>query len=66
MEVGTYTQAMSPIVQRLRVVSWSLAGVCVVAGFLVGFNVNASAGGYLLLASVMLAFIPFATHRRPR
>lgn len=59
-------QAMNATEQRLRVASWLLAGVCGVAGFLIGFNVNASVGGYLLLASVALAFIPFATHRRPR
>lgn len=51
--------------QWIRVTSWILAAVALVAGFFIGFNVNAAAGGYLWLASGILALLPFASHRRP-
>lgn len=45
---------------------WVMAAAALIAGFLIGFNVNANLGGFLLLASGILALVPFASHRRPR
>ena len=51
--------------QWFRVTLWALSAVAMVAGFLIGFNINAPVGGYLLGASVILALVPFASHRKP-
>ena len=52
--------------QWVRVTLWVLAAVALVAGFIIGFNINAKVGGYLWLASAILALVPFASHRRPK
>ena len=45
---------------------WVLSAVALVAGFIIGFNINAKVGGYLWLASAVLALVPFASHRTPK
>ncbi len=50
----------------VRVTLWVLSAVALVAGFFIGFNVNAKVGGFLWLASAVLALVPFASHRTPK
>ena len=49
--------------QAIRVGLWVLAAASLVAGFYVGFNISANTGAFLLVASAVLALVPFATHR---
>lgn len=50
----------------VRISMWVLSAVALVAGFFIGFNVDAKVGGYLWLASAVLALVPFASHREPK
>lgn len=49
--------------QWFRVTLWVLSAVALVAGFFIGFNVDAETGAFLWLASAVLALAPFASHR---
>lgn len=51
--------------QRVRVTLWILSVVALVAGFYIGFNIDAEIGAFLWLASALLALAPFASHRNP-
>lgn len=51
--------------QRVRITLWILSGVALVLGFYIGFNIDAEVGGFLWLASALLALAPFASHRNP-
>ncbi|MGB5759043.1 MAG: hypothetical protein WBM50_19175 [Acidimicrobiales bacterium] len=51
--------------QRVRLAMWALSAVALVAGFYVGFNIDAEVGAFLWLASAILALAPFASHRNP-
>lgn len=49
--------------QAIRVGLWILSAASLIAGFYVGFNISANTGAFLLVASAVLALVPFATHR---
>ncbi len=50
----------------VRISMWVLSAIALVAGFFIGFNVDAKIGGYLWLTSAVLALVPFASHRQPK
>jgi hypothetical protein len=45
---------------------WLLALACFALGSYIGWSVNANVGASMWLASAILAFVPFLSHRNPR
>lgn len=53
------------IVKYWKALVWLTALACFALGSYIGWSVNANLGAALWLASAVLAFIPFLSHRTP-
>ena len=48
----------------IRLAAWAACAVCLTAGVVVGWTTDATIGATLVVTAAVLAFVPFAFHRR--